>query len=260
MKKWHIIVIAVLAILLAFSATKDGLIKFSIEKGVQGVTGLKLGISSLRVGILKTMVDINGLKLYNPHGFEDSIMLDMPTIYVDYDLPAFFKGKIHLREVRINMKEFIVEKNSRGELNLDALKMTKDGAAAPAEPKEKGKGMPLQIDTLQLKVGKVIYKDYSQGGAPQVKEFDVATDETYQNITDLQSLVSLIMVKALAKTTISKLANFELDKLQKNLTNQLLSTVSGKLLGGAGGAAVGKALGGLEQQLEESLSGSTSKD
>ena len=110
-------------------------------------------------------------------------MLDMSEIYVDYDLPAILGGKIHLRTVRINMSEFVVVKNAKGELNLDALNVVKEQKGAKtAAPAEKGKAPEIQIDVLELKVGKVLYKDYSKGGAPQVQEFNLNLDERYTDI------------------------------------------------------------------------------
>ena len=89
----------------------------------------------------------------------------MPEIYVDYDLPAIVKGKVHLTEVRINLKEFMVVKNEKGELNLDSLNVVQEQQprkkrAKEPEPKEEGKEPDLQIDVLELKIGKVIYKAF----------------------------------------------------------------------------------------------------
>ena len=254
LNKWVILLVAFLAILLALSATKDNIIKFIVERGVQDVTGLRLSIEEMRVGLVETLIDIKGLRLYNPRGYRDRVMLEMPEIYVHYDLPAVFRGKVHFKEMRIDMKEFIVEKNAEGELNLNSLKMMGEGegeAAPPAEGK-KGPGMQLQIDTLGLKVGKVLYKDYSQGGEPQVQEFDVDIDQTFQNITDLKSLVSLIIYQSLTKTAISKLADFEMNKLQKSISDQLLSSMmpGGKIFGSS---AMGKAVGSAVEKVEESF-------
>ncbi|MBD3426093.1 MAG: hypothetical protein GF409_02545 [Candidatus Omnitrophica bacterium] len=249
MKKiWIYVLVGLLAVVLALSATKDNILKFSLERGVTGVTGLKLSISDFKVGLIKTMIDIRGLRLYNPRGFKDRIMLDMPKIYVDYDLLAFFKGRVHLSQVNIELREFIVEKNSRGELNLDSLKMAQDKGEQKKAPESK-EDIQLQIDNLRLKVGKVIYKDYSKQEQPQVQEFDVNIDETYNDITDLESVISLIMVKALAKTTVSRLANFELNKLTDNITDKLLS--SSKLFSPE---KAGK-IGGTLKKLEGSLFG-----
>ena len=174
MRKMLPIIIGVLVALLVSAFVKDAIIKASVEKGVEMVTGLKLRIQGFKAGLVNSLVAIRNLRLFNPRGFKDSVMLDMPEIYVDYDLPAVFKGKIHLKEVRIDLKEFYVIKNAKGEVNLDSLKVVQESkgeAPAKEKPAEEGKGMEFQIDTLQLKVGKVVYKDYSQGGEPKVQEF-----------------------------------------------------------------------------------------
>ena len=134
------VIVAVLAVVLVVGIAKNPIAKFSVEKAVEVVTGLKLSIGNLNIGILKTLVGINDLKLFNPSGYEDKVMLDMPEIYVDYDLPAILGGKIHLRTVRLNMSEFVVVKNAKGELNLDALNVVKEQKGEKkAAPAEKGK-------------------------------------------------------------------------------------------------------------------------
>ncbi|HPN73053.1 MAG TPA: hypothetical protein PKZ41_03555, partial [Candidatus Omnitrophota bacterium] len=177
----------------------------------------------LDIGIISTLVGIEDLKLFNPAGFEDKLMLDMPEIYVDYDLPAILGGKIHLNDVRLEMKEFYVVKNAKGELNLNSLNVVKQQKAAEPAAGEKGKMPEMQIDSLTLKIGKVVYKDYSKGGAPQVQEFNIGLDEKYSDINDPQELVSLIVVKALANTTIAKLANFDVKGLQSSIGDTLAS-------------------------------------
>ncbi|MFH1594030.1 MAG: hypothetical protein ABID09_04980 [Candidatus Omnitrophota bacterium] len=222
MKKIFMVLVSVLVVLLILSFAKDAIIKVSAEKGVELVTGLPLKIQSFKLGIINQLVGIKNLKLYNPKGYKDRIMLDMPEIYVDYDLPAIFKGKVHLQEMRINMKEFVVVKNEKGELNLDSLKVVQaQKEKKRPEAKEKGKVPEIQIDALELKVGKVIYKDYSRGVVPSVKEFHVNLKERYTNITDPYKLVSLIVVKAMMNTTIASLTNFDLKGLQGTVSDTL---------------------------------------
>jgi uncharacterized protein involved in outer membrane biogenesis len=194
---------------------KDMIIKTSVEKGVELVTGLKLSIRSLSVGIFSPVAAIKDLKLFNPSGFMDKTMIDMPEIYVKYDLGAIIGGKIHLPEVRLALKEFLVVKNSQGELNLDALKTVqaqKEGKS-PTQ-KTSGKAPDIKIDRLALNIGKVIYKDYSKGVSPQVKEFNINLNEVYTNVDNPYTLASLIVVKALLGTPIAALANFDLKGLK----------------------------------------------
>lgn len=215
MKKLLIIAVVVVAAIFVLMFAKDTIIKASVEKGAEIVTGLKLNIGGLNVGILKPIVHIRNIKLMNPANFPDRMMMDMPEIYVNYDLPAIIGGKIHLPEVRLALKEFVVVKNANGELNLDALRTVqaqKEGKA-PSQ-KAPGKAPDIKIDVLKLSIGKVIYKDYSKGPTPVVKEFNINLNESYTNVDDPYKLASLIVVKALMNTSIAGLANFDLRGLQ----------------------------------------------
>ena len=247
MKRKVIIIPAiVLAILIALFFGKNMIIKTSVTAGVRAMTGLKLSIRSMDIGIFKTRIGIKGLQLYNPSGFVDELMIDLPEIYVDYDLGAFMKGRTHLEEVRINLKEFIIVKNEAGELNLDSLKVVK--AAEEKETIDEGKKgetkMPeLQIDVLELRIDKVVYKDYSKGTPPKVKEYNVNIDERFENITDPKTIVRLIIFKALKNTAIARLANFDLWKLQKGLTGTIKKTTAMALRTPGRAIEVGKEAG-----------------
>lgn len=225
MNKKLMIVIGAIVAIIVFGFIKDAIVKISVEKGVEIVTGLKMGIRSFNVGIFRTAVNIRGLKLYNPAGFKDRVMLDMTQIYVRYDLPAIFGGTIHLPDARIDMKELIVVKNENGELNLNSLKVVSAGKKRQAQKSQErgpaGKAPNIKIDSLRLKIGNAIYKDYSKGGEPNVKKFNVNTDETYTNIDDLNALVGLIVVKALTNTSIAGLANFDVGSLKSSVSSTL---------------------------------------
>ncbi len=229
MKRKIIIIPAIVfAVLIVLFFGKNMIIKTSVTTGVKAMTGLKLSIRSINVGVFKTLIGINELKLYNPSGFVDELMIDLPEIYVDYDLGAFMKGKAHFEEVRLNLKEFIVVKNEAGELNLDSLKVVEaaeeEEEMDDGEEEEEAKMPDLQIDLLDLKIGTVIYKDYSKGTPPKERVFNVNIDERYENITDPQSFVRLIILKALKNTTIASLTNFDLGKLQRGISGTVKKT------------------------------------
>lgn len=247
MKRKIIIIPAiVLAILIALFFGKNMIIKTSVSAGVRAMTGLKLSIRSMDIGIFKTLIGIKGLQLYNPSGFEDELMMDLPEIYVDYNLGAFMKGKTHLEEVRLNLKEFSVVKNEAGELNLDSLKVVKEAEEEKVidEDKKEGTKMSgLQIDVLELKIDKVVYKDYSKGTPPKVKEYNVNINERFENITDPQSFGRLIILKALKNTAIASLANFDIGKLQKGVTETVKKTTEMALETPGKAVEVGKEAG-----------------
>lgn len=222
MKKIFIILAVTVAAVFVIAAAKDAIIKASIEKGVDIVTGLKLHIGSMRAGIFKSVIDIKRLVLANPAGFSDRTMADMPEIYVRYDLPAVLGGKIHLPEVRLALKEFVVVKNERGELNLNAIRsVQRRKEPAPGSKPDSGAAPAIMIDKLTLSIGKVVYKDYSRGGTPLVKEFNINLNETYTNVDSPYKLANLIVVKALMNTSIAGIANFDLKGLQGTVSDTL---------------------------------------
>ncbi|MBN1794797.1 MAG: hypothetical protein JW844_07535 [Candidatus Omnitrophica bacterium] len=221
MKKGTIILLILVILIAGLAVGKDVIAKTAIEKGARIVTGLELTMKSFNMGILKTSVGIKELKLFNPLGFEDRVMLDMPEIYVDYDLPALFAKKIHLREMRIDLKEFVIVKNKDGESNLDKLKaiqQPKEGEAK--EEKGKGAAPEMRIDNLHLKIGKVVMKDYS-GKSPSVREIQINLDETFKNIDSPNELVSLIVFKALINTPFAALANVNMGALGDSVSGAL---------------------------------------
>ena len=259
MKKLIIIIIAILAVLLVLSFSKNMVAKSAISAGVKAMTGLKLSMRSMNVGIFRTLIDIKGLNLFNPRGFPDKLMVDMPEIYVNYDLGAFLKRKVHLKEVRLDLREFVVVKNKDGKLNLDSLKVVQaEKGEVPAEKKEKAAMPEFQIDVLKLKIGKVVYKDYSQGTPPMVKEYNININEQYTNITDPHSLASLIMVRALMNTAISNLANFDLGPLQANVSETLNQATKAATEAASQFLETGKQLGtGTVESTEEAVEKAT---
>lgn len=231
MKKILKISLVVLVVLVALSAGKNLIAKAAVESGVGFMTGLNLNMRELNISFLNTAFRIRDMKLFNPNGYQDKIMLSMPEIYVDFELQPLFTGKVHLAEVRIHLKEFVVEKNKNGELNLDSLKpvkaQKKETAARKskeAKPAEKGKAPQMQVDSLKIRIEKVIYKDYSRGPKPFVQEFNMNLNESYSNITNPYSIVSLIVVKVLMNTSIARLTNFDVGSLQNSVSDTLASS------------------------------------
>lgn len=213
-------------------AGRNTLAKMALVGGMKSLADTNVEVKGIHVGLSSTDLGVEELKLHNPAGYPDSIMMDMPEFYVDYDLMDILKGNIHLKEIRIHLKEFVVVKNQKGELNLNSFKSVQEKDEKPVEKQASSSKTNLQIDVLKLKIGKVIFKDYSKGGDPSVKEFDVNIDKQYQNITDTGSLSKLILSEALVKTTIAQLANFDVatltkdvEGLAKSVTTQATETV-----------------------------------
>lgn len=203
MKKIGTILIILIFLIMGVSIAKDVIIKKSIESIVSIATGgLKLNIRSLKVSIPRTFITIKGMVILNPDNFKDKIMLDIPHVYIDYDLSALLKKKIHLYDVQIDLKEFTIVKNINRETNLDYIKGSKKKTETKRKP---SKSPDLQIDELNLKIGKLIYKDYSMPGEPSVSEYNINIDSRYKNIKNANQIIKLIVAKAVINTAIENL-------------------------------------------------------
>lgn len=246
MKKLLKVIIIIFAVILALLLAKNIIAKVAIERGVEFVTGLKLRVSGFSVGVFKSRINIDDLKLYNPKGFEDKIMVDLPNVYVDYSLPSIFKGKLHLRDIKLNLKEFAIIKNSEGIVNLESLKVVQ-AQKEESKTKPKPKAPDIQIDNLELKIGRVIYKDYSKSEKPSVKVYNINIDEKYHNIRNTNAVISIILVKVLSKTAIGGLVNLDLKGL-----GSIASDTAGKATKAVGeaGKSITEAAGKLKDSFK----------
>ena len=228
-KKIGIFIVVLVMLLVVLSFAKNIIAKTILSSSIKTLTGLGLQIRTINIGILKTLVDIQDLKILNPQGFPEKVMVDVPNIFIDYDLSALLKKKVHLNQLKLNLKEFIVVQNEKGQLNLDSLKVVRSKKEEKHVKKAEKTKMPdIQIDELRLKIEKVTYKDYSKTPHPVIREFKVNIDQRYENITDPRAFVNLVVVKALRKTTISSLVHFDLWQLKKE-TTEIFDKTTGAL-------------------------------
>jgi hypothetical protein len=227
MKKLGIIVAVIVVVFALLFLFKNILIKAAVEGGTKKATGLELTIEDMDVGLLASKVDITDMRLLNPPGFPDKVMIDIPKLLVDVELASFFKGGAHVETIVLDLKELMVVRNKDRNLNLSALKSVSEKQQKGKKPveeekaKKEKKAPQVVIDTLVLKIGKVTYKDYSWGTKPLTKTFNIGINEVYRDITDPKKLVNLIIVRALQKTNIAQLANFDLGTLKADVGDTL---------------------------------------
>jgi len=255
MKLLKTFLLLILVLVLVFAVGKNLIAKLAIENGVKVATGLPLAIRNFNMSFTKTMVDVRGIVLGNPRGFNDKVFVDLPQIYFDFDLPALFKGKIHIEAIKVHLKELQIIKAQGGKLNVDVFKPAPTAAAPKAKPAPaKGKSLPIEMDLFELKVGKVIYKDYTVGtlgGAPLVKEFNINLDEQFKDVKSVDALVKIITVKALEKTTIGQLINLDIGSLASSVSGTLATST--KVVATQLGDAAQETLQQASQQAADSM-------
>ena len=139
LEKWQKILIIVVIVFLCLGIIKNPLIKSVVTIGASKVVGAPVHIDSFAVGVFKQSVRIKGFKLYNPKGFPEEPLIDIPEVSVDYNLPALLGGKLHLPLIVVNLKEMVVIRNKDGKLNVDALKVAQKKEEPVKQPVEEKK-------------------------------------------------------------------------------------------------------------------------
>ncbi len=187
---------------------RNFIVKTAVTKAVTALTGLKVEIQKIDIGLWSSTLEINSLKVYNPVGFTDKIMVDIPLVYVDYSLGGFFKNRVQLNKIKIEIKELAVIINEQGKLNYNSLAMLMPKTGG-------GKSPEVKINELYLKIGKVWYKSYLRLAGTKQMEFNANIEETFKDVTNPSQLASDILKKILARVGISDLAKFDVSGVSK---------------------------------------------
>jgi len=195
MKKIATVIVVVIIALFIIGLVKDQIIKSIVTAAIEKNTGTKAAIGGFSLGLLTHSVEIKNFKMYNPSGFPQGLLIDLPYAKVDLDVPAFFKKELHLRELTVELRELDLVKNKQGEMNVDALKVSKERETRKPVSSAKKEEMPMRIDTLNLKIGKIVSKDYTASGEPLISVNDVNIQKTYKNITSISQLILLILTE-----------------------------------------------------------------
>ncbi len=194
MKKFLIVLGIVVFSLAGIVVIKDQAIKSVVTTVASKITGAPVHMDGFALNFLSSTINISGFKMYNPVGFQRGILVSCPKIKVIYDPVALFKPKRHFLLIEIELKEMGLTKNKEGKLNVDSLAIVQQSkSSAPT---------PMLIDLLTLKIGKIIYKDYSAGVEPSVRVYDVNKEKSYKGIPTAQQLALLVLAEPMKAAAI----------------------------------------------------------
>lgn len=193
-----LVVLAVAAILL-----KDTIVKAVAENRLRAQTGCDVRIGRMEVSLLKPTVTIENFLIYNPAEFGGSPFIDMPELHFEYDRAHVASQKMHLKLLRVNLKELNIVESKTGRTNLDAIfPQGLPGMDSGRDSKRKKEDFPFAgIDILNLTVRKIKFTSLKQPRRNQ------EADAGLQNeiVTDVRSSDDLagVTFKALLRAGIT---------------------------------------------------------
>ncbi|MEI6437964.1 MAG: hypothetical protein WCO69_04350 [Candidatus Omnitrophota bacterium] len=200
---------------------RDPLIKVALVVAARQMAGVEVTIDDLALSLTRQSAHIRGFKAYDPPGFPRAVMIDVPELMVDLDVGALFKGVIHLKYVRLRMKELSVVKNEEGETNINALRFASPVQPSAEENKSSSAGNGGQVnqpgpakavgkkpaepvirmDLVSLNLGRVVIREMRADKEPRVRVIELnVQDKEFKNIRSASELAALVMTEALVTT------------------------------------------------------------
>jgi len=153
--QWIIGMIAVLLLLVVGAIIfKNSLLKTLACWNIKSTTGLEASIRKFDLDMTGSCLQITGFRIYNAPAFGKSALFDIPEIYLQFDPQEASQGKLRFKEVRFNLAELNVVRNTNGVTNLEALMKTVEKSDLPTNSVEFA-----GIDKLVLNLGQVNYTD-----------------------------------------------------------------------------------------------------
>jgi len=183
-KKILIVLGAIVFCLASIVMARDRILGYALTAYASMITRTPVHMDGFSLDIFSSTMRISGLKISNPVGFPEGILILCPKISIKYDPGTLFKLKHHFLRVEIDLMELGLVRNREGALNLDSFKKKPISKASPR--------VPISIDSLDLSLGRIVYKDYTISEEPVVRVYDVNKRKSYKNITAKQATIIVL--------------------------------------------------------------------
>jgi hypothetical protein len=214
----------------------------STALAVEKSTAVPAGLS---VDMFGGVVSLQHFRFYNPPGFKDRVMLDIPELYASYDPKSLSTKSKHLYDARVDIAGIVIVRDRHGAFNFKSFTEAK-----PAKKvKKKTRGVPVAVDRLELKIGKIYYKDYTTPDKPVTIVFKVDMSKVYQGKKpdELPKAITADLIKNISIERLDNISVADLPKLAASAWAAVPDDTKEKLLGPAKDAA--KTIGDLGKQL-----------
>ena len=201
-------------LLLLFSAAgvlyfaKDVVAQAVFKTAVRKLTGLEVDAKGVRLDLLNGILHVREAVLLNPYGFQKRIFADIPELYLQMDLPALFKKeRVYMQELRLDVREFNVEKNPNGVYNVSSLTSfkKKGRATGPSVPSLPQRKMPFRLDRFELTLRRVTYNDRSSLVPKRLSVNIPPKKIVYEGIQDPRAIVNIIIMRVISETPFGNL-------------------------------------------------------
>lgn len=198
---------------------RNSIAQSSLERAVTEATGFPLTVAAVNIPFSFNAIDVHGVSLNNPAGFEDKQFIDMPQLEASGGFATLF-GTPHIQEMTLDLRTLLISHNAKGEWNSQKLAGIYSSG-----------GSKYQIDALHLKIGSVTVRDHTVNPQSE-KIYRLDINSTYKNVTSANDVMRLIFFTLLMKGKLPDIG-VSSSELAKNLGG--ITDAAGGLISGAEG-------------------------
>ena len=241
-----------------------------VTRQIQSRTGFDATVSSLSCNPFMGRLTIRGLVLTNPASFTTGDFLQLREFRAVGDVWSLVSDRVSLDELTLDLRRVALVRRADGRSNADLFAQNLGFAPAPAAapvaalPQKPpvapatSNGAPppaksFRIRHLAIRVDQLVLADYS-GAAPDVKQYDLAVNQHYENVTEpRQILVPEVLRRVAAENLGPILARLVPGDLGRALGDSARAVArSGEALIKDAGTQATDLLHGLREKLEQS--------
>lgn len=189
-----VLVVVVAALLLL----QDRLFRAWLEARIERDTGLEVSLRHAEFRLRRPLVRLEGLRIYNPAGFGDSVLFDLEELHVEVSRDRLRQRQLHFPDLRLNLAQVNLVEDRDGRLNLRILadQLKQRQAAEEQRSARAGKpSVPLTfagIDSLTLTLGKVRSTNLRYPDKPAETDLGVR-GEVIRDIKDREDLQNKLL-------------------------------------------------------------------
>ncbi len=203
---WKLFKLAVFIVILA-AVFYNLSAKYLLTWFLSSTLGVPAKIESARFDLANTQVKFEGIELRNPAGFPDGILVNIPEIFIDFEISSLWEGRLHLQTVEIDCRDIRVVRDVDGRINWLSLKVLKSAPPkSEARPRKTvQKPVRFYIDRLVLSLGFATYVDVA--GPNQVqRSFNLHIDHAvYRNVDSYPGIIKIITWEIMKQMGVGKL-------------------------------------------------------
>ena len=155
--------IAVLSVLLGLALLgllfRDSILKLAAQKSLQATTGMRVEIAKFKTGLRTAAIEMQGFKLHNYPEFGNSVLLDVPDLFVEFDSELASQGKLRFKQLRVNLAELNVIRDAAGRWNIEKLEKEMTERNAARTNRNERRLVFAGIDEMRFTIGRINYTD-----------------------------------------------------------------------------------------------------